>query len=114
MKNISEISAKIQTALLNINSTVYFTVYSVKGEEIKIRVGNHSGNKRNNGDVKTLSFVSSRTEQRKSAYNSIIEEWEVDLDNMLTDTFQTIEQVLEWEDVSDNQEVAEELYTENC
>lgn len=110
MNTIQEIKSEILKALSNVNSTKYFSVYSETGKEIKIRVGDHSGNKRNNGDTLTLSFVSNRTEQRKSAYNSIIEEWEIDLDSELTDTFQTIEEVLEWSEVSDNQEEAEELY----
>lgn len=110
MNTILDIKKRILTSLSNVEKTDYFTVYSTAGEEIKIRVGNHSGNKRNNGDVKTLSFISNRTEQRKSAYNSIMEEWEIDLDNELTDTFQTIEEVLNWENVSDNQEESEELY----
>ena len=110
MKTINDIKKRILSALENVNKTEYFTVYSTKGKEIKIRVGNHSGNSRNNGDVVTLSFVSNRTTQRKSAYNSIIEEWEIDMENKLTDTFQTIEEVLEWNEVSDEQEIAEDLY----
>lgn len=110
MKTINDIKERILTSLQNVEKTDYFTVYSVDGKEIKIRVGNHSGNKRNNGDVITLSFISNRTEQRKSAYNSIIEEWEVDLESELTDTFQTIEEVLEWNEVADDQEKAEDLY----
>ncbi|MEJ5105519.1 hypothetical protein [Chryseobacterium sp. MYb328] len=113
MKTILDIKNRILETLSNQGRTAYFTVYSVSGKEIKLRVGNHSGNKRNNGDAKTLSFISNRTTQRQSAYNSIIEEWEIDLENELTDTFQTIEQVLEWEDVSNDQEAAEELYFEN-
>jgi hypothetical protein len=112
MKTIQEIAKKIETILQDVSRTEYFTVYGVDGRQIKIRVGNHSGNKRNNGDTKTLSFISNRTTQRQSAYNSMIEEWEVSLENMLTDTYQTIEQVLEWEDVAEDQEAAEELYYE--
>ena len=113
MKTILDIKKRILETLNNPGRTSYFTVYAIDGKEIKIRVGDHSGNKRNNGDTKTLSFISNRTIQRKSAYNSMIEEWEIDLENELTDTFQTIEQVLEWEDVSDDQEKAEELNYEN-
>lgn len=39
----------------------------------------------------------------------MVNEWEVDFESMLTDTMQTIEQVLEWEDISDDQELTEEL-----
>jgi len=113
MKNLSEISARIIETLKDVSRTEYFTVYSVKGEEIKIRVGNHSANRANNGDTKTLSFVISKTEQKKSAYNATQNEWSVDLDTELTDTFQTIEDVLDWEDISDSQEEAEELYYDN-
>ena len=112
MKTIFDIKKRILATLENVGKTEYFTVYSTEGREIKIRVGDHSGNKRNNGDIKTLSFISNRTAQRRSAYNSIIEEWEIDMESGLTDTFQTIEQALEWEGVSDNQEEAEELYYE--
>lgn len=112
MNTIFDIKKRILATLENVGKTEYFTVYSTEGREIKIRVGDHSGNKRNNGDIKTLSFISNRTAQRRSAYNSIIEEWEIDMESGLTDTFQTIEQALEWEGVSDNQEEAEELYYE--
>lgn len=112
MNTILDIKKRILSTLENVGKTEYFTVYSTEGREIKIRVGDHSGNKRNNGDIKTLSFISNRTVQRRSAYNSILEEWEIDMESGLTDTFQTIEQVLEWEGVSDNQEEAEEIYYE--
>ena len=112
MKTINDIKRRILNTLEYTGRTEYFSVYSTEGKLIKVRVGDHSGNKRNNGETKTLSFISSRTKQRISAYNSIIEEWEVDMDTELTDTFQTIEQVLEWEDVASNQEEAEDLYFE--
>ncbi len=113
MKILKDIEKRILSELKKGGKTEYFTVYSVKGEEIKIRVGDHSGNRINNGDTKTLSFTSNRSEQRKSAYNSMIEEWEVDLDSELTGTFQSIEEVLEWEEVSNDQEEAEGLFWDN-
>ena len=90
MKTINDIKKKILNTLENVGRTEYFSVYSTTGKLIKIRVGDHSGNKRNNGEAKTLSFISNRTKQKVSAYNSMIEEWEVDMDTKLTDTFQTI------------------------
>ena len=77
MNTIFDIKKRILATLENVGKTEYFTVYSTEGREIKIRVGDHSGNKRNNGDIKTLSFISNRTAQRRSAYNSIIEECEI-------------------------------------
>lgn len=109
MNTINEIKNRIIATLSNVGKTEYFTVYSTSGEAIKIRVGNHSGNRTNNGNTKTLSFITNRTEQNASGYNSMIEEWVIDMETGLTDTFQTIEQILDWEDVSDNQEAAEEL-----
>ena len=112
MKNIESIKNKILAVLQDISRTEYFTIYSEKGEEIKLRIGNHSGNTRNNGDAKTLSFVSNRTTQRRSAYNSIIEEWEIDIESGLTDTYQSITEVLEWEGVANDQQAAKELWYE--
>jgi hypothetical protein len=109
MNTINDIKNRIINTLSNVGKTEYFSVYTTTGEEVKIRVGNHSGNRLNNGETKTLSFITNRTEQSKSGYNAMIEEWVVDMETGLTDTFQTIEQVLDWEDVSDNQEAAEEL-----
>lgn len=111
MKTIEDISKKILETLKSVGKTEYFTIYSVKGKEVKIRVGNHSGNNTNNA-TKTLSFISSRSKQKKSAYNAMITEWVVDVETGLTDTYQTIEEVLDWEDISDNQEDAETLYFE--
>jgi hypothetical protein len=109
MNTINDIKNRIINTLSNVGKTEYFSVYTTTGEDVKIRVGNHSGNRLNNGETKTLSFITNRTEQSKSGYNAMIEEWVIDIETGLTDTFQTIEQVLDWEDVSDNQEAAEEL-----
>lgn len=109
MKTIAEIADKIRKNLENVYYTDYFTVYDVNGREVKIRTGDHSANRQNNRGDKTLSFVTDRTEQRKSAYNQMVAEWEVDTDNWLTDTYQTIEEVLEWEDIADDQDAAEKL-----
>jgi len=75
--------------------------FDIKGEDdttICIRVSDHSMNKSNNSDRKTLSFISNRTEQRKSGYNQSSNEWVI-MANGLTDTFQEISEVLEWNGV---------------
>jgi len=111
MKNIQDITNRIYELLENVNGSNYFTVYSNDGKEIKIRVSNHSANHNNNGNIKTLSFVSEKTEQRKSDLNKMVCEWEVsEKYDGYTDTYQDIEEVLEWEDVADDQEKAKELY----
>lgn len=110
MKNLQDIVTKIESNLEK-DMSLYFNVYSVHGEIIKIRTANHSANRQNNGDEKTLSFISKSSKQRKSAYNKMINEWEVD-EHGYTDTSQSIEEVLEWEDVSDDQEEAYNLYFE--
>lgn len=112
MNTISEIKNKIIETLQDVGITKYFNVYSINGNVIKIRVGNHSANRMNNGDTKTLSFISNKTMQKKSGYNAMVEEWEIDIDTELSDTYQTIEEILEWEDVADNQESAKMLYLE--
>jgi hypothetical protein len=109
MNTIIEIAKKIESILLTVSKTEYFTVYGTKGDEIKIRIGNHSCNRQNNSG-KTLSFITARTEQRRSGYNQSVNEWEVSTDTMLTDTCQKIEEVLAWENVAENQEEAEDLY----
>ena len=76
--------------------THYFNVEDSEGEIVKIRVSDHSANRQNNGEIKTLSFILCRTEQRKSAYNSMANEWVI-LESGLTDTYEEIESVLEWE-----------------
>ena len=78
-------------------SSFYFTVEDLSGDTIQIRVSNHSAN-RQNFTYKTLSFITERTEQRKSAYNSTVNEWVIREDG-LSDTYQTIEEILEWEEI---------------
>jgi len=92
---VQEIILKIET-LLQQSGTSRFYIRDNNDEPVMIRVSDHSANWHNNTQ-KTLSFVSKRTEQRKSAYNQMIDEWEVK--DGLTDTYQTIEQVLEWNDI---------------
>lgn len=88
----SEIANKIRESL-TLGYSIYFNVENNKGEIVKIRVSNHSANKSNNSE-KTLSFITNRTEQNKSAYNQMINEWAI-LENGLTDTYEEIEDVLE-------------------
>jgi hypothetical protein len=105
MESISKISDKIRETLAYVREgrlgTQYYTVYSEDGEPVKIRISDHSANKQNNS-VRTLSFVTERTSQNKSSYNQMTCEWEV-YESGLTDTFQTIEQVLEWNDENQTQ-----------
>jgi hypothetical protein len=94
MKNIEQIATEIRDHL-ECGYTYYFNVEDSEGNTVKIRVGNHSANRQNNSDSeKTLSFVSERTEQKKSGYNRMINEWAI-LENGLTDTYEEIEYILE-------------------
>lgn len=90
--SIEQIANEIRSRINN-DYTTYFTVENNEGELVKIRVSNHSGNEQNNSQ-KTLSFVSERTSQRRSAYNQMVNEWAI-LENGLTDTYQEIEYILE-------------------
>jgi len=92
----SQIAEKIESMLSNIVGTQYFNVEDCNGNNVKIRVSDHSANYHNNGETKTLSFVANRTEQRKSAYNQMINEWSI-LENGLTDTYEEISDVIESE-----------------
>lgn len=93
---VTETATKIREALAN-GYSKYFIIEDSTGNDVKIRVSNHSANDKNNSeDTKTLSFVTERTEQRKSAYNRMINEWAI-LENGLTDTYEEIEEILEYE-----------------
>lgn len=78
-------------------SSFYFTVEDINGETVQIRVSNHSAN-RQNFTYKTLSFITEKTYQRKSAYNYTANEWVIAEDG-ISDTMQTIEDILDWEEV---------------
>lgn len=94
----SEIANKIRENL-ELSGSNYFSITNNNGVVVKIRTSNHSCNKMNNSDSEiTLSFISKRTEQRKSGYNQIAGEYAI-LENGLTDTFQEIEEILEWNDI---------------
>ena len=92
----SQIAEKIESMLSNIVGTQYFTVEDCNGNNVKIRVSDHSANYHNNGETKTLSFVANRTEQRKSAYNQMINEWAY-IGDGLVDTYESIEDIIESE-----------------
>lgn len=89
---LSEIENRIIDTL-KLSGSHYFTVQDSNGNDVKIRVSDHSANRNNNGDEKTLSFISARCNQ---GYRSMINEWVIDELGM-TDTGQEISEVLEWE-----------------
>lgn len=95
MMNISEIATKIEFRLANLTGSNYFNVEDSKGNTVKIRTSDHSANRQNNGDTKTLSFVSNKT-VAESIGRHLSTEWEI-LDGGYTDTYQSIEEILEWE-----------------
>lgn len=90
----SQIITKIND-LLKLGGSHYFNVEGEDGEVIKIRCSDHSANRLNNHE-KTLSFISKFCNQ---GYRKMINEWVIQ-ENGLTDTYQTIEEVLEWENVA--------------
>ena len=94
MKTIEQIATEIREHM-ECGYTHYFNVEDSEGNTVKIRVSNHSANRQNNSE-KTLSFVTERTEQRKSGYNRMINEWVI-IENGLTDTYEELEDVLESE-----------------
>lgn len=90
-----EIASKIEYRLTNLTGSNYFSVEDSNGNTVKIRTSDHSANAKNNGDTKTLSFVSSKT-TAESIGRFLSTEWEI-LENGYTDTYQSIEEILEWE-----------------
>lgn len=92
---IEQIANKVRE-YLELGFSKYFSVEDSEGNTVKIRVSNHSANRCNNSCDKTLSFISNRTEQKRSAYNQMVNEWEI-LENGLTDTYEEIESILEYE-----------------
>jgi hypothetical protein len=92
MSQMQEIEDRIRELLL-VPGTHYFQVEIKDGDSIKIRVSDHSANRQNNGDQLTLSFISQRTPQKKSAYNAMHKEWSI-LENGLTDTYQELSEII--------------------
>lgn len=70
----------------------YFTVVTAEGDYIKIRVSDHSANRGNNGDQRTLSFISERTPAKHLGW-CMAEEWKVNEDGM-TDTYEELADIL--------------------
>lgn len=95
------LSEKILQALKEANKypSQYFSVEDRNGNTCKIRVSDHSAKRANNGEMKSLSFILNVVDQ---GYQGMQNEWVVDLENELTDTFQTIEEVLDWNDIDNN------------
>lgn len=85
--------------LLSLPGSHYFNVEDVNGNTVKIRVSDHSANRLNNGDTKTLSFVSQKNSPSSISRHLAGYEWLI-LGNGLTNTYQTIEEVLEWEEIA--------------
>jgi len=92
----TQIAEKI-IGLLQIPGSHYFMVTGENDSIIKIRVSDHSAKRQNNGDVITLSFISQRCDQ---GYSAMVNEWVIDEDGY-TDTYQSIQTVLEWNGVID-------------
>jgi hypothetical protein len=99
MTTINEIAyfvrEHIENGSIQYGSSFYMTAEDVNGDDVKIRVSNHSANRQNNSG-KTLSFITERTRQNKSAYNQMIDEYVV-MDNGLCDTYESIEEILSYE-----------------
>lgn len=102
---IQEITEMVQSKLALVNDghpSQYFSVAiedeegdSYSTETVRIRVSNHSANRQNNGTQVTFSFVTGTCDQ---GYNRMINEWEVtDVEEMLTSTFEYVEDILEYE-----------------
>jgi hypothetical protein len=96
---IEQVKKNIEAARQGFAS-LYLRVENLNGEDVIIRTSTHRGKKQNNNGTKCISFV---TDSVKTAfgYEGISEEYVIDEDNY-TDTYQTIEQVLEWDDIDPN------------
>lgn len=70
----------------------YFSFMTADNEIIKIRVSDHSANRQNNGDQRTLSFISQRTAAKNLGWY-LATEWLI-MDNGLTDTYEEIGDIL--------------------
>ena len=90
----SQIAEKIRENL-NVGYTVYFNVEDSEGNDVKIRVSDHNCRTWNNRETKTLSFVTKRTGV-EGGRGYTRKEWMI-LENGLTDTYQEIEEVIDWE-----------------
>lgn len=110
MKTLKDIEFKIIQSLRNIGKSEYFTVYKENGEAIKIRISDHSANKLNNDGVVTLSFVKNTT-IAKSIGRYLDTEFVIKNGSPI-ENFKTIEELLDYYDISNDQESAEDLHYE--
>lgn len=78
--------------LLQIPGSHYFTAVTAEGNYIKIRVSDHSANSRNNGNHRTLSFISKRTPEQRLGWR-MSAEWMI-LENGSTNTDEEIADIL--------------------
>lgn len=94
---LSQIEDKINElaeVVKSVGGSRYFFVENENGENVQIRVSDHSANRTNNSDsFKTLSFVTERTSQKKSAYNAMVNEW-VLIGGGLVDTYQELSYII--------------------
>lgn len=79
-------------ALLQQPGSHYFNLVDADGDTLKIRVSDHSANRQNNGDRRTLSFISKRTPAKTMGWG-MAAEWLV-IDNDMTDTYEYIGDIL--------------------
>lgn len=95
---IDVLEAKILDLLAGLRAgkrygSTYFTVVSPSEEDIIIRVSDHSGNRLYNKDRRIISFITQATEQRKSGYNRMVEEYVIDEDGY-AETYQSLRYIL--------------------
>ena len=89
--------------LTSIGESHYITVVDCDGDKLKIRSSNHSCNSRNNGDIRTLSFVTQKT-PAKFLGGALNEEWVMEYD----------EDKEEWNTGSWNYQTIEEILSDYC
>lgn len=68
----------------------YFNV-QINGELIKIRVSDHTANKSNNKGLKTISFVTGWCNQ---GYNSMVDEYCINMDGTMNENWENVEECL--------------------
>jgi len=90
---IADTAKEIKDRLQDIAGSSYFD-FEFKGENIKIRVSNHSARHLNN-DNKTFSFCTNFV--KHSDANPMNNEWIVDQDGYCDGLGQDIEDILDWE-----------------
>lgn len=112
MDDLKAIGDAIRVLLKSVSGkSEYFKVYDVKGEEVVIRVGNHSANKRNGNGLKVLSFVSGKTVA--SNIGRFLDSEFLIVKGSPIEHFKSIEDILEFENVSSDRMKSEDLYYDN-